>query len=73
LGTVEHWHATINWSELHIPVLQENSVDAPFSEEEIKQAIDDLPSEKALGLDGFTGTFYRACWGIIKQDVMAAF
>lgn len=31
-----------------------------------------MPSNKALGLDGFTGRFYRVCWPIIKNDVMAA-
>lgn len=27
---------------------------------------------KAPGLDGFTGKFYRSCWSIIKQDILAA-
>jgi hypothetical protein len=31
-----------------------------------------LPPDKALGLDGFTGRFYRAAWQIIKVDFMAA-
>jgi hypothetical protein len=48
-------------------------LDALFSEEEIKLAIDDLPQEKAPGPDGFIGTSYRACWSIIKEDVVAAF
>jgi hypothetical protein len=29
-----------------------------------------LPSDKAPGSDGFTGGFYKACWPIIKQDIM---
>jgi hypothetical protein len=31
-----------------------------------------LPSDKAPELDGFTGGFYKACWPIIKQDIMRA-
>jgi hypothetical protein len=31
-----------------------------------------MPSDKVLGPDGFTGAFFKACWGIIKDDVMAA-
>lgn len=31
-----------------------------------------LPSNKAPGLDAFTGNFYKACWAIIKSDIMAA-
>ena len=31
-----------------------------------------MPSDKALGPDGFTGAFFKACWEIIKDDVMAA-
>jgi hypothetical protein len=31
-----------------------------------------MPPDKAPGPDGFTGAFFRACWEIIKVDVMAA-
>jgi hypothetical protein len=31
-----------------------------------------LPSDKAPGPDGFMSRFYKSCWPIIKQDVMAA-
>jgi exonuclease III len=43
-----------------------SSLVAPFSEEEIKRAIDLLPIDKALGPDGFTGLFFKTCWSIIK-------
>jgi hypothetical protein len=34
----------------------------PFTEAEIfKKSIDLLPADKAPGLDGFTGTFFKSC------------
>jgi len=47
-------------------------MDRSFTEEEIEQTIRLLPAEKAPGPDGFTGTFYKRCWQIIKKDVMDA-
>jgi hypothetical protein len=31
-----------------------------------------LPSDKAPELDGFARCFYKVCWPIIKEDIMAA-
>ena len=42
----------------------------PFSEEEIKLAIDDMPKDKAPGPDGFTTAFFSSCWEIIQPDFM---
>jgi hypothetical protein len=47
------------------------ALDSPFSEE-VWETIKQLPSDKAPGLDGFAGSFYRFCWDIIKNDVMLA-
>jgi hypothetical protein len=52
---------------------EQHHLDDPFSELEIKAAIAELPAEKAPGPDGSTGVFYRACWDIIKADLVAAF
>jgi hypothetical protein len=46
-------------------------LDLPFSEE-VWNIIKNLPSDKAPGPDGFTGRFYKACWPIIKDEIMAA-
>ncbi|WVZ62234.1 hypothetical protein U9M48_012000 [Paspalum notatum var. saurae] len=32
-----------------------------------------MPSDKAPGPDGFTGIFFKECWEIIKEDVVADF
>lgn len=45
---------------------------APFSEAEVESTIKSMPSDKAPGPDGFTEAFFKACWEIIKEDVMAA-
>jgi hypothetical protein len=41
----------------------------PFSTEEIDNVILDLPSDKALGPDGFNNSFTKKCWPIIRSDM----
>ena len=50
-----------------------HDLETPFSLEEIKKAIDDMPSGKAPGPDGFSRGVFRACWKIIKSDLHAVF
>ncbi|VFQ82763.1 unnamed protein product [Cuscuta campestris] len=40
--------------------------------EEIKEAVWSLNPNSAPGPDGFNGFFFRACWDIIKEDVISA-
>ena len=63
---------TINLDHLDIPNHNLEALDIPFDENEVWKTIKDLPSDKAPGPDGFTGRFYKACWPIIKEDIMAA-
>ena len=37
-----------------------------FEREEILQIVSDLEGDKALGLDGFTMTFYHHCWRVVE-------
>ncbi|XP_026459210.1 uncharacterized protein LOC113359853 [Papaver somniferum] len=37
--------------------------------EEIKQVVFEIGSDSAPGPDGFSGCFYRHCWGIIQDDL----
>jgi hypothetical protein len=62
LGNKEKRQANINWADLNMPQLPgQHQLDAPFSELEIRMTIDQMPSEKAPGPDGFIGTFYKTC------------
>jgi hypothetical protein len=74
IGTPVGRQSTLNWLELSLRQLPEHHhLDDPFTEDEIKRAIIELPTEKTPGPDGFTGVFYRSCWDIIKHDIVAAF
>jgi exonuclease III len=63
---------TINLDNLDLPRFDLEDLDIPFSVEEVWSTIKNLPSDKAPGPDGFTGKFYKTCWVIIKEDLMAA-
>ncbi|KAE8811018.1 hypothetical protein D1007_12167 [Hordeum vulgare] len=73
LGATVDRHTGINWDRHNMPSVQDRGLDNPFTEEEVWEAIKASPSEKAPGPDGFTGAFYKACWGTIKQDIMEVF
>ncbi|XP_071681529.1 uncharacterized protein [Lolium perenne] len=49
-----------------------SSMDAPFSADEIWWAVKAMPSNKSTGPDGLTWEFFRACWAVIKADVIGA-
>ncbi|XP_071680438.1 uncharacterized protein [Lolium perenne] len=59
-----------NWEALNPTAHQLEDLGLPFSEEEIKEAIDDMPADKAPGPDGFSIAFFCSCWDIIKDDLM---
>jgi hypothetical protein len=72
LGSCTDREHTINLTELDIDAHDLADLELPFSEEEVWDTIKILPSDKAPGPDGFTGRFYKACWPIIKEDIMSA-
>ena len=59
-----------NWEELNLEPLDLHGLGAPMAECEVLEAINDMPSDKAPGPDGFSGLFFKKCWGIIKTDLM---
>lgn len=40
----------------------------PFTHEEIDKVVAHMPSDKALGPDGFSGLFLKVCWPVVKYD-----
>ncbi|XP_073357715.1 uncharacterized protein [Aegilops tauschii subsp. strangulata] len=61
-----------NWEELRVEPHDLQGLDDTISEEEVWAAIKEMPGDKAPGPDGFTGIFFKKCWGIIKHTVMRA-
>ncbi|WVZ77498.1 hypothetical protein U9M48_025357 [Paspalum notatum var. saurae] len=71
-GSSMHRPHGLNLGELGYERTDLSSLDVPFTEEEVWAAIRDMPSDRAPGPDGFNRAFYKAAWGTIKQDIMAA-
>jgi hypothetical protein len=62
--------ADLNWEQLQISPHNLDMLASDFTESEIKGAINQIPSDKAPGPDGFTGFFFKECWDIVKGDIM---
>jgi hypothetical protein len=62
---------TIELSSCHRDDVDLSALDSPFLEE-VRDTVGGLPSDKAPRPDGFTGRFYKTCWNIIKEDLLAA-
>jgi hypothetical protein len=45
----------------------------PFSEQEIKNALDQMKKNKAAGPDKIPIEFYQGCWKIIRCDIIELF
>ena len=47
-----------------------HDLEQPFTQEEIDEVVKNLPNDKSPGPDGFNNEFLKACWGIIKEDII---
>jgi hypothetical protein len=61
-----------NWPLLQWDSPDLSSLDRPFSEDEIWQAIRLMPQDTTSGPDGFTGLFLRKCWQTIRHNIIDA-
>lgn len=72
IGTATPWTYTLNLDTLGWQPRNLENLDVPFTEEEVKVVIMQGPKDKAPGLDGSIGLFYKKWWEIIKEDIMGA-
>ena len=49
------------------------NLEMPFTESDVKNALDELNGDKAPGPDGFTVAFWQSNWDIVRVDVMELF
>jgi hypothetical protein len=69
-GTYLPRQCLLNFSELGWEPRDLDHLDMPFIEEEIREVIKSAPIDKAPRPDGFIGTFFAACWDILKEDII---
>jgi hypothetical protein len=70
LGSTRNREHSIDLQSSGIPSHDLADLHIPFSEKEVWVTIKQLPSDKALGPDGFTGAFYKTYRPLIKVDIM---
>lgn len=72
LGTVAQRTHALNLADLGVPTHDLSGLDIPFTEDEIWSVIREMPSDKSLGPDGFTGAFFKLAWHVIKKEIIEA-
>jgi hypothetical protein len=61
-----------NWESIAFSEVPMTGIEDPFSEEEVHNAISQMPADKVPSPDGFTGAFFKKCWPTMKEDVLCA-
>lgn len=46
------------------------NLNRPVTEDEVSEVIKEMKNGKAPGPDGFNVEFFKACWNIVKQDIL---
>jgi exonuclease III len=75
IGSVPLRQLALNLDALQLPSLtatQARSLGAPFTKDEVKKIIMEMPSERAPGPEGFSGLFFKTCWEVIGDDFVPA-
>jgi hypothetical protein len=72
LGATWNREITIDLQALEMPNHDLAVLEALFTEKVVWETFKHMLSDKASGLDGFTGNFYKTCWVVIKGDIMLA-
>eukprot|EP00253_Pinus_taeda_P025757 PITA_25757 len=70
----EHREQCIKEITRHIPKMvsiEDNfNLNKLVTEEEVSEVLKDMQNCKAPGPDGFNVDFFKACWNIVKQDIL---
>lgn len=61
LGTTDFNHMLFNVNDLLIASDNLNSLEIPFSKQEIDKVVSELPNNKSPGPDGFNNEFVKGC------------
>jgi len=73
IETSEDRTVEIRWITSHIPSLvtseQNETLMRPITQEEVDQAVKEMPLGKAPSPDGFTINFFHHCWDLIREEV----
>ena len=70
-GPTNQWRWLATGASVLDPSQQQKLI-LPFSEDEVKDALQGLNNEGAPGLDGIPVFFYKDCWDTVRHEVMAA-
>jgi hypothetical protein len=68
LGTSQQTSMVFNLSSLIQLIGNLSELEIPFSHQEIDQVINNLPTNKSPGPDGFNTDFVRKCWLVIAPE-----
>jgi hypothetical protein len=68
LGTSQQTFMVFNLSSLIQPIDNLSELEHPFSHQEIDQVIENLPSNKSPGPNGFNTDFVKKCWPVIALE-----
>jgi hypothetical protein len=58
---------------LTLLVVEANWLERDFDEGEVLEVVKDMNGDKVSSPDGYSMTFFQACWDVLKEDVMKAF
>jgi hypothetical protein len=75
MGSVPSRDRLIDLEQLTLSCLSPEdaaNLEAPFTVEEVRKVVMDMPSDRAPGPDGFFGLFFKLCWDTIAGDLMLA-
>jgi hypothetical protein len=70
LGTLEFTHVYFNLHDMLFPSDNMLCLEEPFTNEKILIIVQDLPTDKFPGPDGFNSDFLKKCWPIVHQEFL---